>query len=113
MKKDLPKIFKKPIDESHSNNKKMCYTSETKQKEESISSFRNTTLDSSMTTVEEKIRKLLKSSRYIFNIGVIIKTDKKNYDTKIAGKIKNSLVTVDNDVIPIVEINDIIIKDRI
>ena len=59
------------------------------------------------------IRKLFKSSRYIFNINVLIKTDKKDYDTKIAGKVKNSLVTVDNEVIPIIEINDIIIKDRL
>ena len=66
----------------------------------------------SLSAVEEKIKKLFKSSRYIFNINVLIKTDKKDYDTKIAGKVKNSLVTVDNDIIPIIEINDIIIKDR-
>lgn len=113
MKKDLPEIFKKPIDGTHANNKKVCYTSENTKKEEKNSSLRSVSVESSMTTVEEKIRRLFKSSRYIFNIGVIIKTDKKDYDTKIAGKMKNSLVTIDNEVIPIVEINDIIIKDRI
>lgn len=114
MKKELPEIFKNKIDTSRSNNKKVYYTSENetkkidKNKRNTVSNY-----DENLLTVEDKIRKLFKSSRYIFNINVIIKTDKKDYDTKVAGKIKNSLVTVDNDVIPIVEINDIIIKDRI
>ena len=109
MKKELPGIYKKTVDKNHANNKKMCYASESeKTVEKEI--FNQS---SSITTVEEKIRKLFKSSRYIFNIRVLIKTDKKDYDTKIAGKVKNSLVTIDNEVIPIVEINDIIIKDRI
>lgn len=113
MKKELPEIFKKSVDTSHCNNKKVFYTSEN---ERSISTKKvkdNKIDNQSLTTVEEKIRRLFKSSRYVFNINVLIKTDKKDYDTKIAGKVKNSLVTVDNDVIPIVEINDIIIKDRI
>ncbi len=110
MKKELPKIFKKNVDLEHSNNKRVFYASENKEtlvKNDDTNSYR------SLSTVEEKIRKLFKSSRYIFNINVIIKTDKKDYNTQIAGRIKNSIVTVDNDVIPIVEINDIIIKDRI
>ena len=113
MKKELPQIFKNKIDASHNHNKKVYYTSENG----SINSIKNTQAISSnqeqLLTVEEKIRKLFKSSRYIFNIPVLIKTNQKDYDTKIAGKMKNSLVTVDNDVIPIIEINDIIIKDRI
>lgn len=108
MKKELPKIFKNNIDRSHCNNKNVFYTSENKD----IDNKTVSNINDSMFTVEEKIRKLFKSSRYIFNINVLIKTDKKDYDTKIAGKVKNSLVTVDNEIIPIVEINDIIIKDR-
>jgi len=105
MEKKLPKIFKKDITKEHINNAKIYYTSNNKQ----VSKVK---IDNSL-TVDEKIKKLFKSSRYIFNIGVIIKTAKKEYDTKIIGKIKNSLITVDNEEIPIVEIEDIIIKDRI
>lgn len=116
MKKELPGIFKKNVDVSHSNNKKVFYTSEIKQETLKNSYKENSqataSLNNSLTTVEEKIRKLLKSSRYIFNIEVEIKTSKKTYNTKIAGKVKNSLVTVDGEVIPIVDIEDIIIKDR-
>jgi len=113
MKKELPKIFKKNVTPEHCNNKKVFYTNENKEinsKKETISNFSN---NDTLYTVEEKIKKLFKSSRYIFNINVLIKTNKKEYDTKIAGKVKNSLITIDNEVIPIIEINDIIIKDRI
>lgn len=64
-------------------------------------------------SVSEKLKKLFKTNRYVFNIGVIIETNEKVYDTKIAGKIKNSIVTVEGDTIPIIEIKNLIIKDRV
>ena len=88
MNKGLPKIFKKNVDTSHCHNKKVYYTSE--DKIEPIVKVTQRNSHSSLTTVEEKIRKLFKSSRYVFNINVLIKTDKKDYDTKIAGKVKNT-----------------------
>lgn len=118
MKKELPGIFKKNVDTSHSNNKKVFYTSELKQETTKTASKvdkniqDSTSSNNTLTTVEEKIRKLLRSSRYIFNIEVEIKTSKKTYKTKIAGKVKNSLVTIEGEIIPIVDIEDIIIKDR-
>ena len=102
MEKKLPKLFKKNISKEHNTNNKIYIASKKDvevSKKDSIS-------------VEEKIRKLFKSNRYVFNIGVIIKTKKKDYDTKIIGKIKNSLITEKEEVIPIVEIEDIIIKDH-
>ena len=109
MNKKLPEIFKNARSSIKTNNKKVYYTSEREKDSNVGKPFSNDDTFS----VEDKIKKLFKSSRYIFNINVLIKTDKRDYDTKIAGKVKNSLVTVDNDVIPIVEINDIIIKDHI
>lgn len=110
MKKKLPGIFKKNVDDNHCHNKKVFYANS----ERSITEKESSIVDkNSGFTVEDKIRKLFKSSRYIFNINVIIKTDKKDYDTKIVGKVKNSLITIENEIIPITEINDIIIKDRI
>lgn len=105
MEKKLPKIFKKDISKDHINNEKIYYTNTNKDE------VRYNKVNDGL-TVEEKIKKLFKSSRYVFNIGVIIKTKKKDYDTKIIGKIKNSLITEDDIEIPIIEIEDIIIKDR-
>lgn len=113
MKKKLPGIFKKEVEATRANNKKVSYASSNTSNniKKEVKNDYKSTLDG--VAVEDKIRSLFKSSRYVFNIGVIIKTDRKDYDTKIAGKVKNSLVTINNEVIPIVEINDIIIKDRI
>ena len=102
MNKKLPNIFKKDITKDHINNK-------------TISSVNNKPIENKKCdnlSVSEKLNKLFKSNRYVFNIGVIIKTKKKDYDTKIIGKIKNSIITMEDDVIPIIEIEDIIIKDR-
>ena len=107
MEKKLPKVFKKDITKEHMTNTKIYSTSTSKKevKEKKKTNINNL-------TVEEKIKRLFKSSRYIFNIGVIIKTAKKDYDTKIIGKVKNSLITFENEEIPIIEIEDIIVKDR-
>ena len=101
MNKKIPNIFKKNVTKDHINNK----TVSSVKKEISNNKTDNK-------SVSEKLNKLFKSNRYVFNIGVIIKTKKKDYDTKIIGKIKNSIITMEDDVIPIIEIEDIIIKDR-
>ena len=101
MNKKIPNIYKKKITKDRINNK-------------TVSSVRKE-IDNKKTdniSVSEKLNKLFKSNRYVFNIGVIIKTKNKDYDTKIIGRIKNSIITMEDDVIPIIEIEDIIIKDR-
>lgn len=107
MEKKLPKVFKKDIAKEHIKNTKVYSTNANKKSEKE----KKLNIDNKL-TVEEKIKKLFKSTKYVFNIGVIIKTKKKEYDTKIIGKVKNSLITFENEEIPIVEIEDIIIKDR-
>lgn len=104
MKKNLPNIYKKTVTNDIRNNKDIYYV------KEEINTIKYTDDNS---TVEEKLKKLFRSSRYVFNIGVIIETERHTYDTKIAGQVKNSIVTVDGDVIPIIEIKNIIIKDRL
>lgn len=51
------------------------------------------------------INKLSKSGTYIFDKDVVIVTKDKKYETRIAGKIGNRVITLDNDSI---NINDII-----
>lgn len=59
-------------------------------------------------SVEEKLKKLFNTNGYIFNVDVKIITDNKTYNTKIAGKVGNSIITLDNDIIHISDIKDII-----
>lgn len=108
MEKKLPKIFKKEVSKEHNTNSKIYMNNKDTTVKKKITKDNYNSL-----TVEEKIKKLFKSNRYVFNIGVIIKTKNKEYDTKIIGRIKNSLITNEEEVIPIVEIEDIIIKDHI
>ena len=106
MKKELPSIYKNSITKKNTHNKNIFYVQDSEDDHRKVEVLEEI-------NVEEKLRKLFKSSRYIFNIGVIIKTNRGDYDTKIAGKVKNSIVTIDGMTIPIIEIKDIIIKDRL
>ncbi len=56
---------------------------------------------------DEFIKNLDNNGSYIFSKNVIIKTKDNTYDTKIAGKIKNKIITIDSKVIPVEEIIDI------
>lgn len=106
MKKELPNIYKSQLSKDNNRNLDVYHVKEMSENRKENSRY-------SQLTVEQKIKKLFQSSRYIFNIEVKIITNKKEYNTKIAGKVKNSIVTVDGDTIPIIEIEDIIIKDRL
>ena len=62
-------------------------------------------------SVVDKIEKLLNRNGYIFNVSVIIKTKDKVYNTKIAGKVNNHLITLDNNIININDVVDLEISD--
>ncbi len=68
---------------------------------------RNEVVDNNL-SVEDKLDKLFSTNGYIFNIKVKIITNDRSYDTKIASRVGNSLVTLDNDIINISDIRDII-----
>ena len=98
--KELPHVFKKNVDSVHINNKNISYVRNNSFKKESI------------VDIVDKLDKLFKSSRYVFNIGVIIKTKNKVYDTKIMSRNKTSILTINDEVIPIKDIYSLTIKDR-
>lgn len=110
MKKELPSIYKNTVDKRVTRNLEVCRVSNESLDESSRKKISSTR---SELTVEEKLKRLFQSKRYIFNIPVEIVTSRKSYETKIAGKVKNSIVTIEGDTIPIIEIEDIIIKDRL
>ena len=102
MKKN--KIFKNKVDNRLGNNQKSFNITEQGDINEKI--IENDTL-----SINEKIEKLFNRNGYIFNVNVKIITDNREYDTKIAGKVNNHLITLDNDIIAINDIKNIIIKD--
>ena len=97
MKKE--KIYVNKINKRVNNNQNSCDVSNNSE----IVSNRNTKL-----SIDEKLNQLFNTNGYIFNVDVKIITDKKTYNTKIAGKVNNHLITLDNDIININDIKDII-----
>ena len=93
MKKN--KIYVNKINDKIKNNQSSCEVNE-----EDI-------IDNS-DSIEEKLDKLFNTNGYIFNIKVKIITIDKVYDTRIASRVGNSIVTLDNDVICINDIKDIV-----
>ena len=98
-----PNIFKPIIKKDIKNNKEVyCSFLETNTSRKVAKSSNETPLDT--------INRLVGSGSYIFNIGVLIKTKDKTYDTKIAGKLGNKIITCDSDSILISDI--ISIKEK-
>ena len=92
-----PEIFKPEIGKID-NNKKAYY------------SFLEDRLDIKTDEYEENddvitfMNKLARSGSYIFNKDVIIVTKDKKYETRIAGKLGDRIITLDNDSIKVDDI---------
>lgn len=113
-----PKVFANPIDKKINNNQEFFEAnnsidnitellSEKVIEENYLYQQEN---DYQNLTVLEKIDKLLNRNGYIFNVEVKIITKEKKYQTKIAGKVNNHIITLDNDIININDIIDLKIK---
>lgn len=102
------KIFANKINKKIGNNQEVYDISDITKEQVKKSEFKDS--DDNL-TVNEKIDKLFKRNGYIFNVDVKIITTKRELNTKIAGKMNNHLITLDNDIINISDIKDIIIKN--
>lgn len=90
MKKELPKLYKGNV--SNTSNRNVAYG--LKEKEENV---------------EDKINKLFRQNE-IYRQDVIFKTNKKDYNTKIIGRTKDHIITLENEVIKIKDIMKIEVK---
>ncbi len=103
--KQLPPIFKLN-DSPKDTNQKYYY--------EKVSNRINTkkhekTIDNNL-SIEEKINKIFKTKGYAFNIPVTITFSNKTVDTYLALRKNDSIITLDNEVIPISTITSLEIK---
>ena len=92
--KKLPKIYQNNIFKKINNNKEMVFADDKD----------NTSL------VREQLDKIFSGIGYSYNIPVIIETNNRVYDTSIVTRTKKNIITLDNEVINIKDINNIIIK---
>ncbi len=104
VKNKLPRVYQNPLNRKINNNMRVYYDQ----------ASNNVVVDSKpifksneKQDVNKKIAELFSRNGYIFNLDVIIRTTDEVMETKIAGKIKNYIITLDNKVIPIANIIEI------
>jgi hypothetical protein len=95
--KDLPHVFAGKVE--HTTNKEMDRTSYEEKQPKSESYFEK--------TVEQKIKEILNDSTYIYKKRVIIKTKDEQIEKQLIGRNKDYIITLDNEKIPISDIEDI------
>ena len=96
------KIYVNKITKRINNNQNFCEIQELNNNTTNIKE--NINNDS---LIKEKLNNLFNINGYIFNKNVEIITKNKKYSTKIAGKVNNYIITLDNDIINISDIMDI------
>lgn len=103
MAKELPKVFRNKINKELKNNSEFYYSAnnnENKNLEEKQDNRSNN-------NIRKKINDIFMSPNYIYKATVSIKTKNETLETKIIGRNKNFLITMDNKTIPINDIIDI------
>ncbi len=95
-------FFVNKISKIINNNQKYCDINENIIEETKDSNLKE--------TIDEKLDKIFNTNGYIFNIDVTIITKVKEYHTKIASKINNYIITLDNDIICIDDILDVFVN---
>ena len=108
MDKKLPKIFANKIDKKIENNN--TYYATDKKEVEEVEAKKNT-YDIPI-SVEQKIKKIFNSTRYVYKADVLITTKNASFTKKIIGSSGGKLITIDNELIPIDDIIDIKFKDE-
>lgn len=95
--KEIPKVFHNNINKSFNNNKSVFYSGNNDVDKKTV----NPKL------INQKINEIFSSPNYIYKANVEIKLKDKTVNKRIIGRNKNYLITMDNTLIPIVDIVDI------
>lgn len=69
--------------------------------------FKNENTPYQTNDIEDTLGTIFNGMGYAYNIPVTITTKYKTYNTSLITKTKNNVVTLDNDIIPLVDIIDI------
>lgn len=102
MNKKLPDIFKANIS-SLNNNEKVYYSNRGEEnKEASVL----------IGTINQKINTIFSSTNYVYKADVKIILKDRTINTKVVGRNKTHLITLDNELVPIKDIVDIDYKKR-
>lgn len=105
MEKKLPKVFVNQTQKDFKNNERIYVAHPEERIEQQEESHLK--LDLHGLDVKQKIRAIFNSKNYIYKAEVEIKDKNGTYKRKIIGKNGNNLITMDNEIIAIDQIEDI------
>lgn len=114
MEKKLPSVFANQIDKEFQNNERVFYgkKEEKEQETKETKDQRQNAFIYPEKSIEQKINQVFKSNHYIYKIDVIMKINGKKETKKIIGKNRDYLITMDKELIPIKDIEDIEISNE-
>lgn len=104
MEKKLPEIFANKIEKEINNNERVYISS--KQNEENKSKKNKEDIKYEK-TIEQKISEILKNKKNLYKIPVKIKMNNEETLKNIIGRNKKTIITIENELIPIDKIEDI------
>lgn len=109
MDKKLPKVFQNKIDKDISNNNKFYYSANKDINDNLIKENANKEITKPK-NINKKINEIFASPTYVYKANVEITTNDSTITTKIIGRNKSYLITMDNKTIKIDDIIDIKVK---
>ena len=117
MEKKLPKVFANQPNKQFNNNDKVFSSADTRQTDiEQFNAHKGDKVNKSLETTKlvntekniyQKIGDIFNSEKYVYKAPVEIKTSKGLKTTNIIGQNRTHLITIDNELIPITDIEDI------
>lgn len=105
MSRQLPKMYKNPISKKIDNVQKIYSSLNTNAEREKTNNY--VKKEYSRFDIDKKIYNIFNSPDYVYKADVTIVTDKEVLTKRIIGKVKNQLITIDNEKIDIDTIKDI------
>ena len=102
MDKKLPKVFANKINKNIANNEKIYYSSSENRTTESAEKNR-----SESKNIYQKINDIFNSEKYVYKADVNITLKNGSKKTQIIGHNNGYLITINNELIPISEVEDI------
>ena len=112
MEKKLPKVFANQPNKQFNNNDKVFCSTDSRQSTGYNNDKLNRNFDPTQAVngeknIYQKISEIFHSEKYVYKASVEIKTSKGIKTTNIIGQNRTHLITIDNELIPIIDIEDI------
>lgn len=104
MNKKLPKVYVNKQEKKIENNKETFYS---KNEEMNLNTLDSSSELASELIIKKKISDIFSSPKFIYKTKVLIKTLEEEKEETIIAKTNNSLLTIENKIIPICIIKDI------